>query len=182
MKRLAVWMTLAGCASASGEVESPEPHLADVAVAGAMAGSPAAGVPCSTGCSGSSPDELAHLGDEAIVAMLGEVAAAPVGAGSLAAETLLFHAVEAQDHLDRIGAGPLSAAHEAWLRTELARDEVEIGLRLVASDGALLGHREDVIPLAEKQHLRREGMGPLGRADVNGKVKRVGVRHLWARF
>ncbi len=114
--------------------------------------------------------------------MLAEIQAAPIGEPLLATETLLFHFDEARDYLVRKGAAPLDADHEAWLRRELARDQVEIGLRLVAEDGTVLGWRDDVIPLKEKQHLLLRDMGPLGRADINGKVKRVGVKHLWARF
>lgn len=142
----------------------------------------AAGAPCSTGCSGPTPDEVAHLTDGEIAELLTEVASAPVGAAELAVETLLFHGAQTRDHLARRGSGPLSEAHRSWLTHELARDEVAIGLRLVARDGALLGHREDVVPLGAKQHLLLRDMGAFGRADVNGKVKRVGVKHLWARF
>lgn len=138
--------------------------------------------PCATGCAAPTPDEHEHLGDDKILGMLQEMAGHPVGAPILATETLLFHLDETRDYLIRVGTGPLPPDHAAWLQHELARDQVEIGLRLVADDGTVLGWRDDQIPLREKQHLLLQDMGPLGRADVNGKVKRVGVKHLWARF
>lgn len=136
--------------------------------------------PCATGCSGPAPAELEKLGDEQVRELLQAIHQGTVGAASLAADTLLFHGVEVLDYLDRTETE--ATAHVRWLKGELARDRVEVGLRLVSEDGAVLGWREDRVPLGEKQHLLLRETGSLGRADVNGKVKRVGVDHLWARF
>lgn len=161
---------------ASGCVAVPE---SEAPVVDSMSGV-VAPAPCATGCSGSSHAELQRLGDDEIERLWGEVLALPVGDPSLAADTLLFHAVEVQDHLDRSDVP--ETPHATWLREELARDRVEVGFRLVADDGTVLGWRDDVVTLAEKHHLLLRDTGALGRADINGKVKRVGVKHLWARF
>lgn len=139
----------------------------------------AAAVPCSTGCSGASPADE-PLGDAQITELLADMAQHPVGAPEIAAETLLFHGVEVLDFLDR--TKPAATEHLDWLRHELSRDRVEVGMRLVSDDGEVLGWRDDVVDLATKYHLLLQGTGALGRADVNGKVKRVGVKHLWARY
>ena len=165
------WMA-AACAPATPAhvvVASPDGTVQEVA-------------PCATGCSGPTADEQGDLGESEIRHLMQQVAQHPVGAPKLALETLLFHGDEVRTHLELHGAAPLPEAHARWLEQELARDQVQIGLRLVAEDGTVLGHREDVIPLADKQHLLLAGTEDYGRLDVNGKVKRVGVRHLWARF
>ena len=142
----------------------------------------AAGSGCGSTCSAPTPAEVAGLDDLQIRDLLQQVAAAEVGAPTLAVETLLFHADDTIRFLADHGADPLSADREAWLRRELKRDRVAIGLRLVDDAGRILGQRDDVVPLKDKQHLLLYDTGSLGRLDVNGKVKRVGVKHLWARF
>lgn len=138
--------------------------------------------PCRTGCAAQTPDEAHDLGHEEIGRLMDAVADAPVGVATLELETLLFHGAEASGWLDAHGDGPLDAAHAGWLRSELARDEVDVAFRLVGDDGQVHGDLQARIPLVEKQHLLLRHTGELGRMEIGGKVKRVGLGHLWSRF
>ena len=37
-------------------------------------------------------------------------------------------------------------------------------------------------PLKEKRHLSFDGPGSLGWLETGGKIKRVGLAHLWSRW
>jgi len=137
---------------------------------------------CGGGCSAPTADEQRHLADDELAALLDEVAEAPLAAPTLALETLLFHRSDTLAYLARNGSGTLESGKAAWLWNELERDEVTVEMRLIDEDGALRGHLEERVLLVDKQHLRLADTGALGRLAINGKVKRVGVDHLWARF
>lgn len=137
--------------------------------------------PCSSGCAAPTADELVDFTDAEISSLIAEVGREPLGAASLAAETLLFHGADTVDYLERHPALPLDPARKAWLQAELARDSVKVNFRLVSFEGEVLGAIDPTVPLVTKQHLRLEA-GDFGRVSINGKVKRVGVDHLWARF
>lgn len=143
-------------------------------------GAPAAAAGCDTSC------ESAHahdLSDEDFALWLASYAADAPEEPGLALETLLFHGRHTREQLDRLGYGPLDEAHRAVLDRELARDAVVVEMRLLDEDGAvraLLPATE--IPLVEKQHLALEGTGSLGQLITGGKVKRVGLAHLWTRW
>jgi len=136
--------------------------------------------PCSTGCTAPSADELVDFSDQEISDLLVRMQADPLGQG-LAAETLLFHGSDTLDYLGRTSDLPLDHAREGWLRDELARDTISGQLRLLTADGQVIASIDPTFPLVEKQHLRMDA-GDFGRVSINGKVKRVGVDHLWARF
>ena len=138
--------------------------------------------PCATGCAAPTADELHHLSDGEIAAFLDEVDSAPIASPTLALESLLFYRADTLSYLARTGPGDLDPGKLAWLRAELERDHAEVEMRLVDASGAVRGTLNEWVPLVEKQHLRLKGTGSLGRLAINGKVKRVGVDHLWARF
>jgi len=137
---------------------------------------------CGTGCSGPTADELHHLSDTDIATFLVEVDAAPIASPTLALESLLFYGADTRGYLSRNDTSAFDAAKIAWLRAELERDEVTVTMRLVDDEGEVRGSLEQRVPMAEKQHLKMDDTGTLGRLAINGKVKRVGVDHLWARF
>lgn len=137
--------------------------------------------PCSSGCA--RPEHPVHVEHEQLDAWLDEFAALPVGAESLAADSLLFYGHETHELLEHHDHKDLPPEHLAWLQRELARDTVNVSFRLVDDDGGrLLAHHEDVFPWVEHQDFLLEDTGELGRISMNGKVKRVGAHHLWARF
>lgn len=133
-------------------------------------------IACGTTCTGPSPDDGKRLGDDEIRRLLGQFRT-----DELAVDTLLFHADEVAAHLD---AHPdaVSVADGAWLRAELSRDQVAIRFRLVDDLGDVRGELDEVVRLSSKQHLKLRGTEELGRVEVNGKIKRVGLHHLWTRF
>ncbi len=137
---------------------------------------------CGRGCNAPTADEVELLSEQAFRAALEEIAAHPVGAETLGLDTLLFHFEQVPELFARYGDAPLTPAHRAWVRRELSRQTVRVGFRLVADDGAILGEVARTIPLKTKQHLVLEGTGALGRVEVSGKTKRVGLHHLWSRW
>ncbi len=146
----------------------------------ALLAAPAPAAGCDSGCE---PGASHALSDEDFGLWLRSYAQDPPEAPDLALETLLFYGQHTREQLDRLGYGPLDAAHRATLDRELARDAVVVEMRLVDEGGAvraLLPPRE--IPLVEKQHLALEGSDSLGPIIAGGKVKRVGLAHLWTRW
>lgn len=66
---------------------------------------------------------------------------------------------------------------------ELSRDVVRVEMRLVDDAGNVRGelsHR--MVPLSQKQHLTFAETGTLGAFLTAGRVKRVGLGHLWSRW
>lgn len=137
--------------------------------------------PCSSGCA--RPEHPVHVEHEEIDAWLQQFASAPIGAESLAVDSLLFYGHETTELLSHHEHDFLPEEHERWLRRELRRDRVATSFRLVDdTTGEVLGHHEDVFPWTDHQDFVLSDTGPLGRVSMNGKVKRVGAHHLWARF
>ena len=141
-----------------------------------------AGVDCKTTCSlGDRQGEL-HLSDGEIEVLLEDWNTQPLGEPTIELETLLFYFKDTRSWLDRNEA-PLDGAHLAFLRHELSRDQVTIEMRLLDDAGEVRGTlASSDIPLKEKQHIAFEGTGSLGHLETSGKVKRVGLGHLWSRW
>lgn len=138
------------------------------------------GIACASGCA--RPEAPAHVADDQIAAWLAALAASADPEASEALDGLLFHGAEVEAYLDHHGTDPLPADRAALLRSELARDRVSVAFRLETEDGRPIGHLEDVFPFVEHQDFLLADTGPFGRVSMNGKVKRVGAHHLWARF
>lgn len=138
---------------------------------------------CTGSCSlGDRPQTTAAFSEEAFLDALETWAAEPLGEPTLALETLLFHGAETVGWLS-VHADTLSADQQAFLRHELSRDQVEIEMRLIDDDGVERGVlRSGIFSLREKQHLVFEGTDTLMRLETGGKVKRVGLAHLWSRW
>ena len=107
----------------------------------------------------------------------------PVGVASLALETLLFYGADSQAYLRQLPDGLLDPAHRNFLSAELSRNEVRVEMRLVDDQGEERGILEaQAVPLGKKQHLRFQGGTDLGVYITSGRVKRVGLSHLWSRW
>jgi len=107
----------------------------------------------------------------------------PVAAASLPLETLLFYGDTTRDYLNGLDGLALSTARRAFLMTELARDQVAVEMRVVDDQGRIRGTMQaSDVPFGKKQHLRFKGTGTLGHLETGGRVKRVGLAHLWSRW
>jgi hypothetical protein len=136
---------------------------------------------CSTdACSPEGTDvlDLADF-DRLLASWQGEELASP----SLALETLLFHGERTRALLATVPAEALSEERRVFLVAELDRDSVTVEMRIIDARGALRGvaTAED-IPLRTGRRLAFEGTGDLGFLITGGKVKRVGLDHLWSRW
>jgi hypothetical protein len=176
--RLAFALLLAGC------IDPPAPEAAAAAPTAVIdvPGGPVEAADCVSGCAAPTPDETHPISIEEIDANLVAWAEQPIGDATLELETLLFHGRKVSSHLTVFGGGPLDAEHLSFLQRELARDHVEVHFRLVDAAGNIRGERRERVPLKDKQHLALNATGTLGHAEVAGKVKRVGLHHLWTRW
>jgi hypothetical protein len=138
---------------------------------------------CRTSCSlGDATDEV-HLTNEEVAFWMSEWNSEPIGVSTEALDTLLFYFPDTELALAQLEDIPLDVEHEAFLRTQLARDEVIVEMRLLDEEGEERGHMgPERIPLKTKQHLVFAGTGSLKHLETGGKVKRVGLGHLWSRW
>jgi hypothetical protein len=140
-------------------------------------------VACGTSCAGPDPSDFDHLEAELIPFLFEDWNQQPIGEPTEELETLLFYFQDTSAYLASQGATGLDAEHERFLREQLARDTVSVQMRVVEDDGTVRASlpAQD-IPLKAKQHLVFDGTGSLGHLETGGKVKRVGLAHLWSRW
>ena len=138
---------------------------------------------CKTSCSlGDATDEV-HLTVDEVAFWMEEWNGQPIGQSTEALDTLLFYGPDTEKALAELDLLPLDDEHRDFLQRELARDEVIVEMRLLDEDGVERGHMgPERIPLKEKQHLVFAGTGALKHLETGGKVKRVGLGHLWSRW
>jgi hypothetical protein len=102
---------------------------------------------------------------------------------SLDLDTLLYYAGSTAHFLAALGELDLDPVRGAFLQSELARTQVTMEMRLVDDSGAIRGTVLAAgIPLGEKQHLRFRSTGSLGHLESGGRVRRVGLNHIWSRW
>jgi hypothetical protein len=169
---MTLWLAMAGCLSVQPEVAATAtPVNAPVTSGG-----------CASSC-GLDAAPAPPMTRDQVEALLATWADEPVGEPTLALETLLFHGPETLAWLHTLGTDSLDHAHVAFLETELARDSVTVEMRVVDDLGRERGTLfASSVGLAEKQHLTFQGTGSLGHLETGGKVKRVGLGHLWSRW
>jgi hypothetical protein len=128
------------------------------------------------------PDSAgAPLTVERFDAVVDDYARGPLADGA-ALDALLFAGAPALSLL-RERRPPLSAAHRAFLERELARTHAEVSFRIVDADGVERTRLERArVSIGVKQHLHARSGVELQAHEFSGRVERVGVRHLWARY
>ena len=106
----------------------------------------------------------------------------PVGEPTLALETLLFYAEQSLSLLPQ-HEDKLDEYHLDFLYKELHRDQVYIEMRIIDEKDIIRAKMESGdFTLREKQHLPFKQTNTLGWLETAGKVKRVGLSHLWSRW
>ena len=134
------------------------------------------------GCNSACETDAHPISEEEWLLALDTWSEQPLGEVTIELETLLFHAKESKSWLPVYGE-ELPFAHRIYLEKELARDQIEIEMRLIDENGDVRGSLvSSSFRLKEKQHLPFSGTGSLGYLETSGKVKRVGVSHLWSRW
>ena len=105
-----------------------------------------------------------------------------VGVSTKALDTLLFYANDTKNWLPVFGSD-LDDEHYFFLFAEIQRNLVDIEMRVVDENGAVRGLLEsNPFHLKKKQHIAFSSTGSLGWLETGGKVKRVGLSHLWSRW
>ena len=134
------------------------------------------------GCNSACETDAHPISEEEWLAALDAWREQPIGEVGIELETLLFHAKESKNWLPVYG-GELPVEHRIYLEKELARNQVDMEMRLIDENGDVRGIlASSSFPFKEKQHLPFSGTGSLGYLETSGKVKRVGVSHLWSRW
>jgi hypothetical protein len=137
---------------------------------------------CATGCSAATAGTSA-LSPREYERLLEDFAGEPADGRSAALEALLFHGAQTLALLDGRGTGALDGTRAQLLRRELTRTHAWLDVRLIDDEGVerlRLGRRR--IPLGRKQHLWPRHTRDLQPPEISGTVRRVGLRHLWARL
>ncbi len=136
----------------------------------------------SVGCSSTCETDVQPIREEDWLVALDAWRSQPLGLASIELETLLFYGKESKNWLPVYGK-ELPVAHRRYLEKELARDQVAVEMRLIDENGEIRGTlAPPAFHLKEKQHLPFSETGTLGFFEASGKVKRVGVSHLWSRW
>ena len=105
-----------------------------------------------------------------------------IGVSTQELDTLLFYAKQSKEWLETFGSD-LDDAHYQFLVHELSRNQVDIEMRLVDEFDQTRGILDSrSFYLKEKQHLAFRNTQSLGALETGGKVKRVGLAHLWSRW
>jgi hypothetical protein len=126
--------------------------------------------------------EAEELSESAFLGWLTQWAEEPIGEPTLALETLLFHGHRSEELLKEHG-DRLDVEHREYLVRELSRHTVHMSMRLIDEHGVVRGVLDSGgFPLKEKQHLVFADTGSLGWLETGGKIKRVGLGHLWSRW
>ena len=134
------------------------------------------------GCATSCAIEEKHISQEDWLKTLDVWAAQEVGISTKELDTLLFYAKDSLAWLSVFGS-ELDDMHYTFLESELRRNLVDIEMRLVDELGTVRGVLDSSpFRLKEKQHLVFSKTKSLGWLETGGKVKRVGLAHLWSRW
>ena len=105
-----------------------------------------------------------------------------VGVSTPELDILLFHSKYSLQWLGVFGA-ELDDEHYFFLERELRRNLVDVEMRLVDEFGTMRGVlKSRPFHLKEKQHLPFSETKTLRWLETGGKVKRVGLAHLWSRW
>ena len=144
---------------------------------------PPSGADCKTSCSLGDQTEDMHLTEGELAVLLEDWNTQRLGEPTIELETLLFYFHDTEHYLTEHGSHALDEQHDEFLRRELARDTVTMEMRLLDAEGQVRGTVPPTeIPLKEKQHITFAGTGSLKHLETGGKVKRVGLAHLWSRW
>ena len=137
---------------------------------------------CATGCS-AVPATIGSLDGPEIERLLSEFVGGPASEENQALETLLFHGAQVKDLWETLDRSALDAERGAFLRRELARTHARLDVRFVDDRGVeRLRLGDQRVPLGIKEHLfpiDTQGFQP---PEISGTVRRVGLKHLWARL
>ena len=164
------WMLLFACGSAESSDTQQEKVV------------PAQGERSTGGCATSCAIEEKHLDQDEWINTLDVWATQEVGVSTKELDTLLFYAKDSLEWLPVFGT-ELDDVHYTFLASELRRNLVDIEMRLVDEFGTIRGVLDSSpFHLKEKQHLVFSETKSLGWLETGGKVKRVGLAHLWSRW
>lgn len=137
---------------------------------------------CASGCA-LSRHPTPFLEREHFEALVSEFSSQPMSEDSPALEELLYFGPQTSRELEATDETPLDSQRLAFLKTELARDQVQIEFRIIDEDDVARVQ----LPPTTVNLDRRYAFEPLNTVDfqppeASGTVKRVGLNHLWQRI
>ena len=111
--------------------------------------------------------------------LLAALAAKKPGTASQELEEVLFYWRDVGPYLKK---HPLSGGWGEFLRTELARGEARVRVRVRGDDGTTYIAGDHTFRLGKRTHVHPgvvRGVQPL---EITATVRRVGHKHLWTRL
>ena len=138
---------------------------------------------CDTGCGAVKPSTIPKLTRQMYDTYMAKYAKEALVAGSPGLEGLLFYGYKTRKWLEKTPPKRLSAERLAFLKQELSRDHVRIGLRIVNKKGE---NRVYIAPKRVPIHghytLYADKHPGIPQPSFGGKLKRVGLYHIWVRI
>jgi hypothetical protein len=136
---------------------------------------------CASGCLMPSESETPEVSHQEFAKLLEAYAAS--GPESDAIDALIFDGEQTRRLLARHGAGSLSQTHIDTLYRELDRDQARVQFRLIDEFGALRASLPAMdVAFGPGNHVPMIGGDALGHLLISGRVRRVGLHHLWTRW
>lgn len=160
---------------------SPETQMRTITVVQADGTVVQADPDCASGCLMPSSTEAPEISVVQFKEMLATYAAS--GPESDAIDALIFDGEQTRTLLAKHGAGSLPQGHIDTLYRELDRDQATVEFRLTDEFGAI---RATLAPMqvafGPGNHVPLAGGDLLGHLVISGRVRRVGLHHLWTRW
>ena len=136
---------------------------------------------CASGCA-VSRHPTGELSKSRFDQLLKQYPQSPLDETNIALEELLFYGPQTREMLSKYGYGQLATNYASFLRNQLAFTHAKISIRVVDQDGVTRTWLDPSRVPFDRRHvfeMQTENLQPL---VTSGTVKRVGLKHLWARL
>lgn len=136
---------------------------------------------CETGCAATPSTEPA-MTQKRLQQLLQAYASEPLKPGSKALEVLLFHGYHLGGMMPTKRPFPLSKKHWSFLQKELKKTHARLSFRIVDEFGVKRISFDQKIKIGGHFHVEAKVHKNIQRPGFGGKIKRVGLNHLWVRI
>lgn len=136
---------------------------------------------CASGCLMPTASETPDLSHPEFHELLATYAAAEPESDAI--DALIFDGEQTRRLLAQLGSGPLPQVHLDTLYRELDRNLATVEFRVIDEFDQLRASLPKMeVPLGPGTHVPLLGGDELGHLIISGRVRRVGLHHLWTRW
>lgn len=137
---------------------------------------------CDTGCTSKDKDDGTYT-LEKYHSLLAKYAKEPLKDGSKALEYMLFYGKKTKSYLKKYPPKDLNKGHLSFLEKQLSRSKAYISLRLVDEKGVIrASFTRKMAEVGGHFSVKADKIERVQRPSFSGKVKRVGLHHIWVRI